>query len=162
MCNWIWLGAFKRATIRHHNSRGSKTVTFQICRSKITGKPCENMKLIEIIIKLCGVTGSGNQQRYNSGPRGRYDDGSCGGGDTYTRQRAPGTGGGGGGGGFWSGMATGGLLGYLFGGSGNRGKQSQTPRPVLFLRTVSARLFRALTFAKLVMFSCHNVFTSRK
>ena len=90
------------------------------------------MKLIEILIKLCGVTGSGNQQRYNSGPRGPYDDdGSCGGGDTYTRQRAPGTGGGGGGG-FWSGMATGGLLGYLFGGSGNRGKQSHTPRPILF------------------------------
>jgi len=38
---------------------------------------------------------------------------TCGGGDTYTRQRAPGTGGIGG---FWSGMATGGLLGYLFGG----------------------------------------------
>jgi len=56
--------------------------------------------------------GGQNQNQHHQG--GGFNDGSCGGGgDTYTR--APGTGGTGG---FWSGMATGGLLGYLFGGSG--------------------------------------------
>lgn len=52
---------------------------------------------------------------YGGGGGGHYDGGCGGGGDTYSRPRAPGTGGTGG---FWSGMATGGLLGYLFGGGG--------------------------------------------
>lgn len=58
---------------------------------------------------------SNNTHSNNYGGGGGHYDAGCGGGDTYSRQRAPGTGGTGG---FWSGMATGGLLGYLFGGGG--------------------------------------------
>lgn len=64
-----------------------------------------------------GWFGGGNNQRPNNYGTGNnpagFDDASCGG----PRQRRGGTGGGGG---FWSGMATGGLLGYMFGGN-NRG-----------------------------------------
>ena len=50
-----------------------------------------------------------NQNRNDYGTSG-YDDASCGG----ARRRGTG-----GGGGFWTGLATGGLMGYMFG--GNRG-----------------------------------------
>jgi len=60
----------------------------------------------------------GNNTGNNYGNTGGYDDASCGG----ARRRGTG-----GGGGFWTGMATGGLMGYMFGnrgggyGYGNRG-----------------------------------------
>ena len=44
---------------------------------------------------------------------GGYDDASCGG----ARRRGTG----GGGGGFWTGIATGGLMGYMFGNRGGGG-----------------------------------------
>ena len=64
-----------------------------------------------------GWTNPGGRNTRGQGPNVHgYDDASCGG-DRFTgQQRNAGTGGG-----FWTGMATGGLLGYIFGGTPTAG-----------------------------------------
>jgi len=66
-----------------------------------------------------GWFGGNSNQGYNQNYGTGYNNDTCGG-----NQRRHGTGGGGG---FWSGMATGGLLGYMFG--GNRGYGNYYQRP---------------------------------